>query len=82
MKHLRTSETTTAVEERYRGPGRMREYLIVSTRAEFWTTRTSSETYLVGSPNIVEVAAMLIRGCREDGRGRLLTFRSHVYRMG
>ena len=48
--HLRISDMTTAVELRYLGPGRIREYLMVSTKAEFWRTRMTRETYFVGTP--------------------------------
>jgi hypothetical protein len=51
------SETTTAVEVRYGVPGRIREYLIVRTNAEFCTTRMTSVTYLIGRPNIVRFVA-------------------------
>ena len=55
--HLRISEQTTAVELRYEMPGLVLEYFIVRTRAEFWATRMMRETYFVGMPLMVDVAA-------------------------
>ena len=52
-----SSETTTAVDVRYGVPGRMREYRIVRTNAEFCTTRITSVTYLIGKPKIVRFGA-------------------------
>lgn len=57
------SETTTAVEVRYGVPGRIREYLIVRTNAEFCTTRMTSVTYLIGRPKIVRSGASTVVTC-------------------
>jgi hypothetical protein len=58
IRHLRTSERTTAVELRYLGPGRIREYRIIRTSDEFWTTRVRREAYFVGTPKTVERASV------------------------